>query len=153
MASASARSRGLVLWPSRCTLRGTRRSSRRNLPTGTTADLWTAVVPVGRLRRELLRVPLRVHRLGHRTNPLDRADADAISFAESSVYRARFCDAHFCAVDQGRDIGRIGITVADKALNRIWREDGRLKSKSVQTGIPQLGDWLDLNATAAPAKR
>jgi hypothetical protein len=46
---------------------------------------------------------------------LDRAEPDAIGFAEGAVDGASFGDSHLGTVDQGRDVGRIGISVADEA--------------------------------------
>ena len=46
---------------------------------------------------------------------LDRAEADAVGFAEGAVDGAGFGDAHLGAVDQGGDVGWIGIAVADEA--------------------------------------
>ena len=46
---------------------------------------------------------------------LDRTEADAVGFAEGAVDGAGFGDAHLGAVDQGRDVGRIGVAVADEA--------------------------------------
>ena len=58
---------------------------------------------------------------------LDRTEADAVGLAEGAVDGASLGDAHLGAVDQGRDVGRIGITVADEAA-RTWRlEDCRSK--------------------------
>jgi len=79
------------------------------------ADFRAAVVPVGGLRREVLRVPGERSGVGKRTNPLDRADADAVGFAQGPVYSPGFGHPHLGAMDQGRDTGGIGITVTDEA--------------------------------------
>src|SRR5437667_7041210 len=76
------------------------------------ADFGAAVVSVCRLRRELVRLAVRMCRLGKGTNLLDRADAYAIGLAQSSVDCSGLRDTHFGAVDQGRDIRRIGVAVA-----------------------------------------
>src|SRR6266566_727348 len=78
----------------------------------TVADLWTAIVPVSRLRRELARLAVRMCRLGKGTNLLDRADADAVGLAQGPVDRPGLRYPHFGAVDQGRDIRGIGVAVA-----------------------------------------
>jgi hypothetical protein len=46
---------------------------------------------------------------------LDRTEADAVGLAEGTVDGSRFGDTHLGAVDQRRDVGRIGIAVADEA--------------------------------------
>ena len=51
------------------------------------ADFGAAVVPVGRLRRELVRLAVRMCRLGKGTNLLDRADADAVSSRKIAANR------------------------------------------------------------------
>jgi len=79
-------------------------------------DCPSDVVPAGRLRRELLGLSTRgVRRLGQGTDLLDGADADSVSLPQSSVDGASFSDAHFCAVDEKRNIGGIRIAITDKA--------------------------------------
>ena len=46
---------------------------------------------------------------------LDRADADAVGLAQGAIDGPSFRHAHLGAVDKERDIGRIGIAVADEA--------------------------------------
>ena len=72
-----------------------------------------AVVPV-RGRRVLMR-SVRAGRPRRPTEFLDRAEADAVGLAEGAVDGAGFGDAHLGAVDQGRDVGGIGVAVADEA--------------------------------------
>ena len=50
------------------------------------------------------------------TEFLDRAEADAVGFAESAIDGPGFGDAHFGAADKRRDVGRIGIAIADESL-------------------------------------
>jgi hypothetical protein len=45
---------------------------------------------------------------------LDRTEPDAIGFSEGAVDGASFGDAHLGAVDQGRDVGRISVAVANE---------------------------------------
>jgi len=45
----------------------------------------------------------------------DRTEANAVGLAESAVDGTGFSDAHFGAADQGGDVGRIGIAIADEA--------------------------------------
>ena len=49
---------------------------------------------------------------------LDRTEPDAVGLAEGAVDCAGFCDAHLGTVDQGRDIGGIGVSVARRSLLR-----------------------------------
>ena len=72
-----------------------------------------AVVPV-RGRRVLIR-SVRAGRPRRPAEFLDRAEADAVGLAEGAVDGAGLGDAHLGAVDKGRDIGRIGVPVADEA--------------------------------------
>jgi hypothetical protein len=46
---------------------------------------------------------------------LDRTEPDAIGFAEGAIDGTSLGDSHLGTVDQGRDVGRIGISVADEA--------------------------------------
>ena len=84
------------------------------------ADLGAAVVsvvPIDRLGRELLRLPGgRGSRSGKRADLLDRADADAVGLAQGPVDLPGLRHPHFGAVDQGGDIGGIGIAIADEAI-------------------------------------
>src|SRR3989442_11555503 len=80
------------------------------------ADFGAAVVPVGRLRRELVRLAVRMCRLGKGTNLLDRTDADAVGLAQGPVDRPGLRHPHFGAVDQGRNIRGVSITVANETL-------------------------------------
>jgi hypothetical protein len=45
----------------------------------------------------------------------DRTEPDAIGLTEGAVDGASFGDAHLGAVDQGRDVGGIGISISDEA--------------------------------------
>jgi hypothetical protein len=44
------------------------------------------------------------------------ADADSVGFPQSSVYGTSFGNAHFGAVYKERNIGRIGVSISDKAF-------------------------------------
>jgi hypothetical protein len=45
---------------------------------------------------------------------LDRAEADAVGFAEGAVNGPGLGDSHFGAVDQRRNVGGVGVAVADE---------------------------------------
>jgi hypothetical protein len=81
---------------------------------------------------------------------LYRAKPNAISFTEGPIDCASLSDAHLGAVDYGRDIGGISVTVADEALRTAGRKDSRLKDPSSNAGIAQsfLKDWADSKASA-----
>jgi hypothetical protein len=46
---------------------------------------------------------------------LDRTEANPIGLAEGPVDGSGFGDTHLGAVDHGRNVGRIGVAVADEA--------------------------------------
>src|ERR1019366_7362897 len=83
------------------------------------ADDLTQAVPNFRATA----VPVSIHVLGrmllsrtrNRPDLLDRADADAIGLAEGSIDRPSFRYPHFRTVNQRRNIGGVGIAVADEA--------------------------------------
>ena len=55
--------------------------------------------------------------VGGRTDLFDRADTDAVCFAQSAVDGASLGDAHLGAMDEEGDIGRIGVAIANKAYD------------------------------------
>ena len=91
--------------------------------TKTVADLWAAVVSVSicRLRWKLLRLSGGLRWFGEGPDFLNRADADAVGFAQSAVDRTSLGHAHFGAVNQSRNIGRIGVAIADETSTRPSR--------------------------------
>jgi hypothetical protein len=58
---------------------------------------------------------------------LYRTEPDSIGLAEGAVDGTGFGDAHLGAVDQGRDVGGIGVPVADEATRLARLVDGRLE--------------------------
>lgn len=86
-----------------------------------------SIVPVGGLRGALLGVFRRLRGIGDGSDFLNRANADPISFSQSAIDRPGFGYAHFGAVDEKRDIRRIGVTITDKALASAGSVNGRLK--------------------------
>jgi hypothetical protein len=117
-------------------------------------DFGTAVVSVlaiYRPGRKLLRLPGRRSRFGKRPDFLDRADADAVGLAQGPVDRPGFGHAHLGAVDQGRDIGRIGIAIAEKSATRPRLEDCGSEYPSRGDGIARFQDWtaMDSGTTAS----
>jgi hypothetical protein len=61
------------------------------------------------------------------TEFLNRTEPDAVGLAEGAVDGSCFGDAHLGAVDQGRDVGWIGVPVADETARAGGFVDGRLK--------------------------
>ena len=51
---------------------------------------------------------------GQRAEFLDGAEPDTIRFAKSSIDGASFSNAHLGPTYKGRDVGRVGVTVADE---------------------------------------
>jgi len=97
----------------------------------TVAHLGSTVVSVlaiDGLGRELLRLPGGRSRFGERADFLDRTDTDAIGLAQGPVDRPCLGHAHFGAVDQRRNIGGIGIAVADEAFASTSGVNGRSKT-------------------------
>src|SRR5438477_4495831 len=80
------------------------------------ADLGSATVSISRLGRKFARVLLGSCRHAKGSDFLDRADADAVRFSQSSINGPGFGHPHFGTMHKRRDIGGIGIAVADKAL-------------------------------------
>ena len=80
-----------------------------------------SVLAVDRLRRNLLRLASGGNWFSKGPDLLDRTDADAVGLAQSPIDRPGF--GQFGAADEGRDVGRIGVAVADEAF-----ASGRLKS-------------------------
>src|ERR1700722_8986012 len=80
------------------------------------ADLGATIVPVsvGRLRRELFRLALRLWWFSERTDFLNGTDANAIGLAQGSVNGTGLRDPHLGAMDDERDIRGVGVAIADK---------------------------------------
>src|ERR1022692_1761816 len=83
--------------------------------TETVTDLVTCTtiaVPVGILGWKLTLIGSPRHRTRIRSHLLNRADADAIRLAQSTIDGSGFGDPHLGTANQQRNIGRIGIAVA-----------------------------------------
>ena len=94
------------------------------------ADSGATIVPVGRLRRELLRFASGFERSGRSTDLLNRANPDAVGLAQSAIHGAGFGHAHFGTMDEGRDVGRISVAVADKSSAALRLVNSGLKCPS-----------------------
>ena len=112
------------------------------------ADFAAAVVSISRLGRKFARVLLGSCRHAKGSDFLDRAGADAISLSQSSINGAGFGHTHFGTVHQRRDIGGIGIAVADKAFARPRSEYRGLKGPALCSRITEGGYWLNVDTGA-----
>src|SRR6202035_5322343 len=82
----------------------------------TIADRATPVtVSVFRLR-QLLGLRARSSLTSEGADLFYRADADSVGFAQGTVDGTSFGHAHFGTVNQGRNVRRIGITIANESL-------------------------------------
>ena len=108
-----------------------------------------AVVPV-RGRRVLIR-SVRAGRPRRPTEFLDRAEADAVGLAEGAVDGAGLGDAHLGAVDQGRDVGGIGVAVADEAFRTARFVNGRLEDPAAKGRITIVTYRLNVDSQAFAA--
>ena len=84
---------------------------------------------------------------------LYRADADAVRFAKRAIDRPGFRHAHFGAVDEERDVGRIGITVSDKTSTGFALVDCGLECPTLGRRITKSGGGPNMNAGASTAAR
>src|ERR1019366_3045801 len=83
------------------------------------ADPGTAVpiaVAIDGLRRELLRLPRRRNSLGRRSDFLDRADADAIGFAQGTINGSCFSHPQFSTLYQSGYIRWFRVAITHEAL-------------------------------------
>jgi len=114
------------------------------------ANLGAAIVPVSicRLRRKLLRFSGGLRWFSARPDFLNRADADAVGFAEGTVDGARFCHAHFRTVNQRGNIGRIRVAVTDESFAVARFEDGRLEGPTRSSRFTELNGRAHLNPHA-----
>ncbi|MGC1649305.1 MAG: hypothetical protein WA741_26070, partial [Candidatus Sulfotelmatobacter sp.] len=76
----------------------------------TVADLWAGAVAIRILWLELL-----AH-VWNAPDFLDRAETNAVCLPQRAIYRSGLGHSHLGTADERRDIGRIGVTIADKAL-------------------------------------
>lgn len=116
------------------------------------ADFWTPVIPVGWLRRDLFLLSSGLRGFGERANFLNRADADAIGFAQCSIDSTGLRDSHFGTMNQRGNIGRIGVPIADKTFADLGFEDCGCERPSGTPWIAQLLDGLDMNPSATAAR-
>ena len=88
----------------------------------------------------------RLDGLGRPAEFLDRAEADAVGFAERPIDGPGFGDAHFGAADKRRDVGGIGIAVSDEASRTAGLVNCRFEDPSVCSRLRELQHGFDINA-------
>jgi len=103
---------------------------------------------VYRLGRELPYIRLGLTASGQGSDLFDRADPDSVSLAQGPVDRAGFGHTHFGAPDQGRDVGRVGIPIADKALAVAALVDGGLERPAARSRLAEFSDRLNSDSRA-----
>ena len=81
---------------------------------------------------------------------LNRAEADPVGLAQGAIDRPCLSDAHLSSVDQGRDIGRIRVAVADESLGGNAFEDSGLENPTSGNDVRKtlLQRRLDSTATS-----
>src|SRR5208337_4174457 len=84
---------------------------------------------------------------------LDRADTDTVGLAQGAIDRPSFGYAHFGSADERRNIGRIGVTVANKAGGALRRIGRCLEDKPIRRRITERIDDLNMDAAASLATR
>ena len=75
---------------------------------------------------------------GKGTDLLDRADAYAVGLTQGAVDRPGLDRTHLGAVDQGGDIGWIGVAVADEPLACARFEYRRLEGPARRLSVAEL---------------
>ena len=70
----------------------------------------------------------------------NRADANAVGLAQGAVDGPRFGYTHFGAMDEERDVGRIGIAIANKTLAIAGLADCRFKHPSCYSWVGQFSN-------------
>ena len=115
-----------------------------NLETGTVA---VAICTVG---RKLIRIGRR-RRTRIRSDLLDRADSDAIRLAQSTIDGSGLRDPHLGAADEKRNVGRVGIAVADETGGIFGRVDRCLEDETIRRRITQRIYGFDMDTAASLA--
>jgi hypothetical protein len=80
---------------------------------------------------------------------LYRADTDAIGLAEGPVDRSGFSHPHLGAVDYGRNIGRIGVAVADESSAVPGLEHHRFENPALRGFVAELEYRVNPNTVTA----
>src|SRR5689334_18872305 len=112
-------------------------------------DSGPTVITVRGLRLALLRHVRGMCRFGKGSDLIDRADANAIGFPQRTVHRSSFRHPHFCAVHERRNIGRIGIAVADESLTSTGPVDGRCERPMRRFRVTKSTNWSNIDPRAA----
>src|SRR5579872_2088700 len=110
-------------------------------------------VAIGRLWREFPGFASGRSRLSEGTDLLDRADPDAVGFAQSAVHGASLSHPHLGTMDQRRDIGRISVTKPDETAAGSRFVDGGLEGPALRSRVTEVGHRSNVNAGTAIATR
>ena len=78
------------------------------------ADLGATVVSVSRLRWNFAYLPSIWRRRPRRADLLDRTNSNSKRFSQRTVRSASFGHTHFRTVHERRNVGRIGISIANE---------------------------------------
>jgi len=108
-----------------------------------------AVVSVGGLWRKFLRLWRGCGSLRERTDFLNGADADAVSFPQGAVDSASFGNAHFGTLDEERDIGRVGIAIANKASTGFGLVHSSLERPMLRLRVAKVRNGFTVNTCTA----
>jgi hypothetical protein len=77
-------------------------------------------------------------------------DANAVSFAQSAIDRTGFSHTHFSAMNQPRNIGGIGIAIANEAGGSLRRVNRCLENEPACTQITKGINGFDVDPAAFP---
>ena len=117
------------------------------------ADLGAAAVPICWLGGEFLWLPRGLLGFGKGSDLLDRADADTVRLAQSSVHGPGLSHAHLGTVDEGRHVRRISIAITGKASAGARSINDCLESPAPGCRIAKLPNRQDPNTcTVFPAR-
>src|SRR6266446_6411487 len=81
--------------------------------------------------------PGGIRRAGKPAQLLYGTKPDSVGLAQSAIDGPRFCHTHLGPANQWRDIGRIGVAVADETLRQGILIDGGLENPSIGVRVRQ----------------
>jgi hypothetical protein len=79
---------------------------------------------------------------------LDRAESDAVGFAQGTIDGTRFGYTHFSAADKRRNIGWISIAITNEAFARFGFIDRSLECPALCRRLAEGLNWLNFDASA-----
>src|SRR6266704_4389024 len=90
----------------------------------------------------VLGVAVRLNGTDKRSDLLDRADADSIGFSQCAINGPRLCHSHFGTMHERRNVGWIGVAVANKSATSVRLEDRGLECPSGSYDVTESGHRL-----------